>query len=156
MKLTSCILWAGSVWSQGRYGMARINGISTTVHRVAWIKKFGPVPDGLVVCHRCDTGLCVNTEHLFLGTRKENMQDCITKGRFKRPQGHDDQKGQNNFNANPGLEERNKSILIARKNGKTYAKIKEEFGIKSNGHLRNILKQQTNTVGTNSNNRETL
>ena len=133
--MSDCILWNGHLWSQGRYGMDKIDKKSMGAHRAAWIRKYGEIPEGMVVCHTCDVTLCVNTDHLFLGTNSDNMQDCIKKGRFHRP----NQKGQNNRNASPGLEKRNADIRMARLAGKTYSEIKREFGIKSNGHLRNIL-----------------
>lgn len=45
----------------------------------------GAIPDGLFVCHRCDNKLCCDTEHMFLGTPKENTHDAIRKGRWGGP-----------------------------------------------------------------------
>lgn len=49
----------------------------------AWEKIKGPIPKGLFLCHKCDNiyGYCVNIEHIFLGTPKDNAQDCHNKGR---------------------------------------------------------------------------
>lgn len=52
-----------------------------TAHRVAWILKNGPIPEGMVVMHKCDIRACCNPDHLRLGTHADNAQDTINKGR---------------------------------------------------------------------------
>jgi hypothetical protein len=85
-----CILYTGEAfynkWRRGKdlYGRIKINGKNLLAHRVAWTIKNGPIPDGLFVLHKCDVRRCINTEHLFLGTQKDNMQDCSRKGRARR------------------------------------------------------------------------
>ena len=50
-------------------------------HRLAWILKKGPIPEGMKVLHRCDIRACCNVDHLFLGTTSENMVDMMKKRR---------------------------------------------------------------------------
>lgn len=58
---------------------------NVTAPRFSYELHKGEAPAGLFVCHRCDQPLCVNPEHLFLGTNAENMRDCADKGRAKGP-----------------------------------------------------------------------
>jgi len=44
---------------------------------------FGPIPPGLWILHKCDNRLCVNPEHLYAGTRRDNSNDVITRGRLR-------------------------------------------------------------------------
>lgn len=76
-KTASCWLWTGA---KGKWGHGSFQGSSA--HRFAYKQLVGPIPDGMFVCHRCDVGSCVNPEHLFLGTQRDNIHDAINKGRF--------------------------------------------------------------------------
>lgn len=78
-----CWLWQAGRTPKG-YGMVKVNGAHQGAHRVAYELVNGPIPAGMLVCHRCDTPACVRPDHLFLGSAKTNNRDAIAKGR--RPQ----------------------------------------------------------------------
>src|SRR5215472_8243260 len=85
VKGDGCWLRNHSVTSRG-YSMVskvRTDGKSSSVgaHRLAWILTFGPVPEGMVVRHKCDRPNCVRPDHLELGTQSDNARDRIHRGR---------------------------------------------------------------------------
>jgi len=80
---TGCLVWRGSEKSGG-YAGTKFLGKSYMVHRLAWLAHRGPIPDGLLVCHRCDNRFCLDPEHLFLGTPQDNAIDMLRKGRGRR------------------------------------------------------------------------
>lgn len=77
---TGCWNWTGSFQSGG-YGEISVRGRKLRAHRYFWEDANGPIPAGLIVCHRCDNPKCVNPEHLFLGTHRDNCEDKVSKGR---------------------------------------------------------------------------
>lgn len=77
---SGCLLWEGAASRHG-YGHIRRGGRDVVLTRYVWEETHGAIPDGLHVLHRCDVPACVNVEHLFLGTRFDNMQDIVAKGR---------------------------------------------------------------------------
>lgn len=83
---SGCWLWEGPVSCYG-YGLARLGkrATHTVAHRFFYAAHKGPIPPGMCVCHKCDTKLCVNPDHLFLGTHADNMRDRAIKGGYLGP-----------------------------------------------------------------------
>lgn len=73
-NLGPCWEWAGTVMKNG-YGYCHADNKLYRAHRVAYEVFVGPIPDGLVVRHRCNNRRCVRPEHLLVGTQQENLDD---------------------------------------------------------------------------------
>jgi hypothetical protein len=86
---TPCWIWTATKDSCG-YG--RILGKHKKpigAHRLSWSLQRGPIPSGLCVLHLCHNPGCVNPEHLYLGTQKDNARDKYRAGRSNHPAGPD-------------------------------------------------------------------
>lgn len=88
---SGCWLWDGPTTNLG-YGSVKflVHGrrVYVLAHREFYRRFNGEIPEGLLVCHKCDTPTCVNPSHLFLGTNKDNVQDAKRKGRLRGGEGH--------------------------------------------------------------------
>lgn len=84
---SECWLWQGKAKTAYGYGLLGKGGRSdrsggnVAAHRVSWELHCGPIPAGLFVLHKCDIPACVNPNHLFLGTIRDNALDMFAKGR---------------------------------------------------------------------------
>lgn len=88
---TGCWLWTGALASDG-YGLVsqRVDGknICKRAHRLSYELHVGPIPTGASVLHKCDTPICINPQHLFIGTQKDNTDDARRKGRHVHGERH--------------------------------------------------------------------
>ena len=123
-----CWIWTGAstIFGYGIVFDGRIspagNHVPDGAHRVAYREKFGEIPNGKYVLHKCDVPSCVNPDHLFLGTQADNMKDKVAKGRSPRGENH------------PRATVSNESVIKMRneyaRGGITIAELAEKYGIK--------------------------
>jgi HNH endonuclease len=73
---TGCHVWRGG-------GRRTYGALMITAHRLAWEMANGPIPEGMLVLHKCDNPRCCNPDHLCLGTQLDNMADMSRKGRAR-------------------------------------------------------------------------
>jgi hypothetical protein len=129
-----CWLWTGSLMPKG-YGflVVKRNKKMHTIsaHRLSWQLHLGEIPAGLNVLHKCDVRCCVNPNHLFLGTSKDNTQDMINKGRegFSGPK--PDMQGEKHF-ASKLTEE---DVILIRGSSRSAAGIARNLGVSAGAVL---------------------
>lgn len=79
---SGCWLFTGCLNNDG-YAKIVLNNRPVSAHRMMYEYKFGKIENGLMVCHKCDNRNCVNPDHLFLGTARDNRIDCVNKKRVR-------------------------------------------------------------------------
>jgi hypothetical protein len=109
-----CWNWLGAC---GNYGHLTVQNKQISSHRFSYLINVGDIPDGMFICHKCDNHFCVNPNHLFIGTQKDNMQDKINKNRGADLAGTSN--GKHKLTDNEVMEIRNSS-LSNRKLAKLY------------------------------------
>lgn len=84
LRGSGCWVWTGARHSlRTPYGQFWWKGRIWRAHRIAWMLAHGPIPPELLVCHHCDNHPCVNPDHLFLGTVRDNTVDSFRKKRSR-------------------------------------------------------------------------
>jgi len=127
---TGCWLWTGK---GGRYGQVSVKDRPILAHRRAWEFAMGPIPKGAYICHRCDVPGCVNPDHLFLGTAKQNSEDMSRKGRAIHGERHHNAK----------LTEAVVAVVkLERNRGVSYSELSRRLGI-SRSALRSAVNGNT-------------
>jgi len=119
MWVEGCLISTYKAHSQSGYAIMKFGKTTRGAHRVSWMVHFGDIPKDLWVLHKCDNPLCINPDHLFLGTAKDNTDDMIKKNR-------DNYSGAEKY----PVEIKNKIIELKRL-GKTYKEISLELNIPS-------------------------
>jgi hypothetical protein len=79
-----CWIWNGTIQKGKGYGQFHYKGHTVLAHRFSYELNIGHVPNGSLVCHKCDVRKCVNPNHFFLGSNLDNQLDSISKGRNAR------------------------------------------------------------------------
>lgn len=126
-----CWPWTSGKFSNG-YGRLYFQGSDVGTHRISWLIHNGPIPHGLWVLHKCDNHPCCNPDHLFLGTRIENISDMVSKGR------------QNKGEKNGGCKINEFDVGVIRSryaSGETCAAISKDYPI-STGTVWKIIKRK--------------
>ena len=131
-----CWKWIGPTCANGRYG--RVTGAKQIkmAHRKAYEDAFGKIAHGMCVCHACDNSLCVNPEHLFLGSHSDNMRDAAKKHRLPHLL---NQSGEKNSNAKYSKEFADEVRRYYAEHRPSFAVLAEKFGLKSKGHAHAIV-----------------
>lgn len=125
LQKNGCLEWnAAKDWNG--YGSTYMFGTQWRAARLFYFLFRGPIPDGAMILHSCDNPCCVNPDHLSVGTAKDNMQDCVRKGRALGPRG--EMNGQHKLKAEDVFAIRKRYKWKDREGNNIYA-IAKDYGV---------------------------
>lgn len=78
---TECLEWQGATDSCG-YGHIIVNGKQLLTHRLSYRVHKQEIVDGMQINHKCHNECCINPDHLYMGTQKENVNDAVQAGNY--------------------------------------------------------------------------
>lgn len=131
---TGCWEWTGYLTGNRYAGMRYEN--ETKAHRVSYIVFNGPITKKDVIRHTCDNPICVNPEHLLIGTQQDNINDMDNRGRRNPP------KGIRNIHAKATFDQV-QEMRIRFANGEHFRKLMKEYGYKSHSSFYSIINYKT-------------
>lgn len=124
-----CVEFEGYILKSG-YGQCWADGRAYQAHRLAYSRAKGPIPKGLLILHRCNNRRCINVEHLYAGTQKQNMQDAIAAGTTL--------KGERNHRGKLTADD----VLSIRVDARPHQEIAEEYQV-SRAAISQIIRRET-------------
>jgi len=134
--LSECWFWCGYVDKLG-YGRWFFKREHLKAHRKSWQLFRNEIPEGKMILHHCDVRNCVNPDHLYVGTQRDNMRDCSNRKRFNHKPRHGEE--------NPVAKLTTSEVLLMRsireEKGLSYKKISQEFGVSTMTAYRAITKK---------------
>ena len=138
--LTPCWVWTACTDKHFGYGVITMKPYHLLAHRVSWFLEHGVLLRGnkVQLMHRCDNPPCVNPDHLMIGTQKDNIHDCMDKGRFSPGYVCGEKVGNHKLTANEVLEIREKYDGVR----EGYAAIGKEYGVDQT-NIGYILRRKT-------------
>jgi len=136
---SGCWIWNRGKFSDG-YGQFWLDGTNVRAHRFSYSHFVGSIPKNMQVLHKCDVRACVNPEHLFIGSHKDNMRDMVKKDRAAHGESHHKSKLTDS------------DVKLIRKNygkkGVTYRSIGKKYGV-SKTAIRDIIIGKNRKVRAN-------
>lgn len=130
IPFSGCWIFMGALNKAG-YGVVGTGGRGSPndrAHRIVYRHYRGEIPRGMYVCHSCDVRACCNPAHLFLGTPRDNRQDCKRKGRDTKPPRNEHLKAEVHYAAS-FTNQQVRAIRTLLRCGMTQTALARDFGV---------------------------